>query len=133
MDLLILNHGQMRRTTPELASASPSFHAIPTGGCLSLDRFNVYRTPSRRVFSSTRTGYEGSLHIGNLRGSFSSESQWIDEVMPLATNFRTKRAADDPPCRGAMHVKSVESSNVLSLVWCGSQETGANSGVVLLT
>ncbi|GFT83024.1 hypothetical protein TNCV_4811 [Trichonephila clavipes] len=26
----------------------------------------------------------------------------------------------DPPCWGAMHVKSVESSNVLPLVWCGS-------------
>ncbi|GFV08602.1 uncharacterized protein TNCV_1584151 [Trichonephila clavipes] len=26
----------------------------------------------------------------------------------------------DPLCRGAMHVKSVESSNVLPLVWCGS-------------
>ncbi|GFW29503.1 hypothetical protein TNCV_744451 [Trichonephila clavipes] len=27
-----------------------------------------------------------------------------------------------PPCRGAMYVKSVESSNVLLLVWCGSWE-----------
>ncbi|GFY04429.1 uncharacterized protein TNCV_4415171 [Trichonephila clavipes] len=27
--------------------------------------------------------------------------------------------AEDPPCRGAMHVKSVESSNVLPFVWCG--------------
>ncbi|GFU76181.1 hypothetical protein TNCV_550381, partial [Trichonephila clavipes] len=26
----------------------------------------------------------------------------------------------DPPCWGAMHVKSVESSNVLQLVWCGN-------------
>ncbi|GFV73296.1 hypothetical protein TNCV_2987771 [Trichonephila clavipes] len=26
------------------------------------------------------------------------------------------------PCRGAMYVKSVESSNVFPLVWCGSQE-----------
>ncbi|GFX00921.1 hypothetical protein TNCV_4578871 [Trichonephila clavipes] len=26
----------------------------------------------------------------------------------------------DTPCRGAMHVKSVESSDVLPLVWCGS-------------
>ncbi|GFX77653.1 hypothetical protein TNCV_1105701 [Trichonephila clavipes] len=26
----------------------------------------------------------------------------------------------DPPCRGAMHVKSIESSNVLPLVWWGS-------------
>ncbi|GFW72576.1 hypothetical protein TNCV_3798041 [Trichonephila clavipes] len=27
---------------------------------------------------------------------------------------------EDPPYRGAMHVKSVEISNVLSLVWCAS-------------
>ncbi|GFW91575.1 uncharacterized protein TNCV_4499951 [Trichonephila clavipes] len=26
----------------------------------------------------------------------------------------------DPPCRAAMHVKSVDSSNVLPLLWCGS-------------
>ncbi|GFV93558.1 hypothetical protein TNCV_1988701 [Trichonephila clavipes] len=26
----------------------------------------------------------------------------------------------DPPCREAMHVKSVENSNVLPLVWCRS-------------
>ncbi|GFS69980.1 hypothetical protein TNCV_747641 [Trichonephila clavipes] len=28
----------------------------------------------------------------------------------------------EPPCRGAMHVKSVDSSNVFSLLWCGSSE-----------
>ncbi|GFT26558.1 hypothetical protein TNCV_3604011 [Trichonephila clavipes] len=26
----------------------------------------------------------------------------------------------DPPYRAAMHVQSVESSNILPLVWCGS-------------
>ncbi|GFY25602.1 hypothetical protein TNCV_2487221 [Trichonephila clavipes] len=26
----------------------------------------------------------------------------------------------DPPCRGAMHIKSVENSNILSSVWCSS-------------
>ncbi|GFU35430.1 hypothetical protein TNCV_3641231 [Trichonephila clavipes] len=26
----------------------------------------------------------------------------------------------DPPCRGKMHVKSIKSSNVLLLEWCGS-------------
>ncbi|GFW81299.1 uncharacterized protein TNCV_376471 [Trichonephila clavipes] len=26
----------------------------------------------------------------------------------------------EPPCKGAMHVKSVENSNALPLVWCGS-------------
>ncbi|GFX00825.1 hypothetical protein TNCV_4577921 [Trichonephila clavipes] len=31
-------------------------------------------------------------------------------------------ATKDPPRRGAIHVKSVESSNVLPLVWCGSQK-----------
>ncbi|GFU22560.1 5'-AMP-activated protein kinase subunit gamma-2 [Trichonephila clavipes] len=30
--------------------------------------------------------------------------------------------AEDPPCRGAMHVKSVEHSNAYPLVWCGTWE-----------
>ncbi|GFV62497.1 uncharacterized protein TNCV_630761 [Trichonephila clavipes] len=33
-------------------------------------------------------------------------------------------AFEDPPCREGLHVKSVESSNVLPLVWCGSKERG---------
>ncbi|GFW90872.1 hypothetical protein TNCV_2418651 [Trichonephila clavipes] len=32
---------------------------------------------------------------------------------------------EDPPCRGAMHVKSVESSK--SSRWCGSWESGVAS------
>ncbi|GFV66828.1 hypothetical protein TNCV_2901851 [Trichonephila clavipes] len=31
----------------------------------------------------------------------------------------------DPPCRGEMHVKSVESSNVLLLQWFGSEKRPA--------
>ncbi|GFX49428.1 uncharacterized protein TNCV_3342061 [Trichonephila clavipes] len=30
--------------------------------------------------------------------------------------------AKDPPCRGVIHAKSVESSIVLPLVWCGSYD-----------
>ncbi|GFU65544.1 hypothetical protein TNCV_634671 [Trichonephila clavipes] len=30
----------------------------------------------------------------------------------------------DSPCGGEMHVKSVESSNVLPLVWCGTEKKG---------
>ncbi|GFX58917.1 hypothetical protein TNCV_806211 [Trichonephila clavipes] len=41
-DLVILNHGQVTKTTPELASPSP-FYTVETGGCLSFDRFNVHR------------------------------------------------------------------------------------------
>ncbi|GFX53597.1 hypothetical protein TNCV_2327121 [Trichonephila clavipes] len=39
---------------------------------------------------------------------------WLDchEFEPSTT--------EDPPDRGSMHIKSVESSNVLPLVWCGS-------------
>ncbi|GFX84065.1 uncharacterized protein TNCV_4858731 [Trichonephila clavipes] len=32
--------------------------------------------------------------------------------------------SEDSPCRGAMHVKSVESSNVLTLVWLGNWKRG---------
>ncbi|GFS58207.1 hypothetical protein TNCV_4916161 [Trichonephila clavipes] len=39
--------------------------------------------------------------------------------------------AEDPPCRGAMHVESVKRSNVLSLVWWLG-EGSASSGVVLV-
>ncbi|GBN46187.1 hypothetical protein AVEN_28543-1 [Araneus ventricosus] len=35
MDLVILNHGQMTKTTPELAHPSPNFHATPTAGRLA--------------------------------------------------------------------------------------------------
>ncbi|GBM43040.1 hypothetical protein AVEN_234095-1, partial [Araneus ventricosus] len=35
MDLIILNHSQMTRTTPELAPPSRNFHATPTGGRLA--------------------------------------------------------------------------------------------------
>ncbi|GFY34172.1 hypothetical protein TNCV_2504751 [Trichonephila clavipes] len=52
-DFVILNHGQVTRTTPELASLPhpPNFHAIPMGGSLSFDRFIMHRLPTRCTFS----------------------------------------------------------------------------------
>ncbi|GFU62466.1 hypothetical protein TNCV_2204011 [Trichonephila clavipes] len=35
----------------------------------------------------------------------------------------------DPPCWGVMHVKSVESPNVLPLMWCGIRESGVSAQV----
>ncbi|GFS59136.1 hypothetical protein TNCV_70131 [Trichonephila clavipes] len=35
-DFVILNHGQVTRTTPELAPRSPNYHTTPTGGRVSL-------------------------------------------------------------------------------------------------
>ncbi|GFT09175.1 hypothetical protein TNCV_4106061 [Trichonephila clavipes] len=52
--LVILNHGQVTRTTPELTLPSPNFHITPTGGRLSLDIFSVHRSSTRRVLSGTR-------------------------------------------------------------------------------
>ncbi|GFX41269.1 hypothetical protein TNCV_2219671 [Trichonephila clavipes] len=34
-DLVILNHGQVTRTTPELATLSPNYHTTPMGRRLS--------------------------------------------------------------------------------------------------
>ncbi|GFY12021.1 uncharacterized protein TNCV_4975211 [Trichonephila clavipes] len=50
--------------------------------------------------------------------------------MPFSQGIRSRQACHefelstikDPPCREAMHVKSIKSLNVLLLVWCGSQE-----------
>ncbi|GFV08664.1 putative DD41D transposase [Trichonephila clavipes] len=46
-DHVILNHGQVTWTTPELAPP----HTTPTEGRLNIGRFNVHRCPTRRVFS----------------------------------------------------------------------------------
>ncbi|GFS98982.1 hypothetical protein TNCV_3896631 [Trichonephila clavipes] len=45
MDLEILSHGQMTRTTSEQAPSSPNFHTTLMGGRLSLDMFNVLKPP----------------------------------------------------------------------------------------
>ncbi|GFS73311.1 hypothetical protein TNCV_4711911 [Trichonephila clavipes] len=55
-DLVIFKLGQLTKTTPKLAPPSPSFHTTPTGGPLSIGRFNVHLLPTRRVFSGTSRG-----------------------------------------------------------------------------
>ncbi|GBM66184.1 hypothetical protein AVEN_246404-1 [Araneus ventricosus] len=51
-DLVILNLGQMTRTTPELAPPSPNFHATPAGGRLTTTYDLACNRPhTRRIFS----------------------------------------------------------------------------------
>ncbi|GBM64625.1 hypothetical protein AVEN_28226-1 [Araneus ventricosus] len=51
-DLVILNCGQMTRTTPELAPPSPNFRATPTGGRLATTYDLACNRPhTRRIFS----------------------------------------------------------------------------------
>ncbi|GFW12767.1 hypothetical protein TNCV_3884771 [Trichonephila clavipes] len=51
-DHVILNHGHDVDDTRSW-HPSPNYHTTPTGGRFSLDRFNVHRCPTRRVFSGT--------------------------------------------------------------------------------
>ncbi|GFT27338.1 hypothetical protein TNCV_3425651 [Trichonephila clavipes] len=58
--------------------------------------------------------------------------EWDNKRENLENKGVYASTTEDPPRRGAMHFKSVESSNVLPSIWCGSLERGASSGVVLV-
>ncbi|GFV94042.1 uncharacterized protein TNCV_3356891 [Trichonephila clavipes] len=52
-DHVILNHGQVTWTTPELAPPLLTTTPHRREDVSALDRFNVHRCPTRRVFSGT--------------------------------------------------------------------------------
>ncbi|GFU68389.1 uncharacterized protein TNCV_3077771 [Trichonephila clavipes] len=52
-DHVILNHGQVTWTTPELAPPLLTTPPHQREDVSALDRFNVHRCPTRRVFSGT--------------------------------------------------------------------------------
>ncbi|GFY17425.1 uncharacterized protein TNCV_658381 [Trichonephila clavipes] len=52
-DHVILNHGQMTWTTPELAPPLLTTTPHQREDVSALDRFNVHRCPTRRVFGGT--------------------------------------------------------------------------------
>ncbi|GFV15423.1 hypothetical protein TNCV_4834491 [Trichonephila clavipes] len=71
-DIVVFNHGQVTRTTPELTpSSSPNFHTIPTVELMSLNRFNV-QWPRLNGVSSAALGRrepKGSMTLNTrLRG-----------------------------------------------------------------
>ncbi|GFT57265.1 hypothetical protein TNCV_1692591 [Trichonephila clavipes] len=75
---------------------------------------------TRSVSKSPRVGDYGSLKV-NGRGLVRVRGILVTKVTdswPACHEFESS-AAEDPPCRGAMHVKSAESTNVFPLVWCG--------------
>ncbi|GFV81477.1 uncharacterized protein TNCV_52011 [Trichonephila clavipes] len=53
MDHVILNHGQVTWTTPELAPPLLTTTPHQREDVSALDRFNVHSCPTRRVFSGT--------------------------------------------------------------------------------
>ncbi|GFU37763.1 uncharacterized protein TNCV_1466291 [Trichonephila clavipes] len=52
-DHVILNHGQVTWTTPRAGTPSPTTTPHQREDVSALDRFNVHRCPTRRVFSGT--------------------------------------------------------------------------------
>ncbi|GFX60031.1 hypothetical protein TNCV_4557121 [Trichonephila clavipes] len=67
--------------------------------------------------------------MSKLLGSYGGYGSLVVKVMGslLACHEFEPSTTENPPYRGAMHVKSIESSNVLPLVWCKSWERGASS------
>ncbi|GFW75689.1 uncharacterized protein TNCV_4428721 [Trichonephila clavipes] len=53
MNHVILNYGQVTRTTPELAPPLLTTTPHQQEDVRALGRFNVHRCPTRRVFSGT--------------------------------------------------------------------------------
>ncbi|GFV12538.1 hypothetical protein TNCV_4424911 [Trichonephila clavipes] len=66
MDLIVLNYGQVTKTTPE-SSSSPIFHISPTGGLLVMSDLTRIGLSTRRVFSGTRV--ELMKHASQVRHS----------------------------------------------------------------
>ncbi|GFX15369.1 hypothetical protein TNCV_3302981 [Trichonephila clavipes] len=124
-DLAILNHGEVTRTTLEkpFTPFSPDFHTTPTGGHLSLDRFNVHCPPpymggsrleliirrsrvryldhqATAAIQESRRTHRGGADAGKIcRGS--NSSRWCDVEFgrvppPTLLNARVPFGKNDP-------------------------------------
>ncbi|GFV39845.1 uncharacterized protein TNCV_4144821 [Trichonephila clavipes] len=71
-DHIILNHGQVTWTTPEQALPLLTTAPHQREDVLALDRFNVHRSPPRRVFSGT--GLEIVIRPATIRYLYHSAS-----------------------------------------------------------
>ncbi|GFU01126.1 uncharacterized protein TNCV_2834931 [Trichonephila clavipes] len=79
-DHVILNHDQVTRTTPELAPPLLTTTPHQREDVSALDRFNVHRCPTRRVFSGT--GLEPVTKQATVRYLYHSATTWDWKVIP---------------------------------------------------
>ncbi|GFU17250.1 uncharacterized protein TNCV_1854711 [Trichonephila clavipes] len=70
MDHVILNHGQVTWTTPELAPPLLTTTPHQREYVSALDRFNMHRCPTRQVFSGT--GFELVIRQATIRNLYHS-------------------------------------------------------------
>ncbi|GFW31190.1 uncharacterized protein TNCV_2577721 [Trichonephila clavipes] len=91
-DHVILNHGQVTWTTPELAPPLLTTTSHQREDVSALDRFNVHRCPSRRVFRGTglelvtrqatiRSLYHSKVHSNSRDAQLNSPSHMIPDML----------------------------------------------------
>ncbi|GFU17981.1 uncharacterized protein TNCV_318711 [Trichonephila clavipes] len=97
-DHVILNHGQVTWTTPELAPPLLTITPHQREDVSALDRFNVHRCPTRRVFSGTGLElmtylpWSDTLTTGLPQPCFSDESTF--EILQHKAQFVHRRRGE---------------------------------------
>ncbi|GFW06163.1 uncharacterized protein TNCV_36391 [Trichonephila clavipes] len=95
-DHVILNHDQVTWTTPELAPPLLTTTPLQREDVSALDRLNVHRCPTRRVFSGT--GLELMTRQATIRYLYHSATAATPRIGKLVTGL-SLGAAEDPHCR----------------------------------
>ncbi|GFV48337.1 histone-lysine N-methyltransferase SETMAR [Trichonephila clavipes] len=79
-DHVILNHGQVTWTTPELAPPFLTTTPHQREDVSALDRFNGHRCPTWRVFSGTRTRDKASHDLIPIPLGYRSHMTWVNPI-----------------------------------------------------
>ncbi|GFU73809.1 uncharacterized protein TNCV_554371 [Trichonephila clavipes] len=129
-DHVILNHGQVTWTTPELAPPLLTTTPHQREDVSALDRFNVHRCPTRRVFSGTGIELMTCLPwldrgCGSPVVKVSNHGRHVMSSIPVP--LKTRRVGQ----RCTLNLSRAETSSR----WCGVvvRRGGASSGVVHVT
>ncbi|GFU95094.1 uncharacterized protein TNCV_4138781 [Trichonephila clavipes] len=109
-DHVILNHGQVTWTTPELAPPLLTTTPHQREDVSALDRFNVHRCPTRRGFCGT--GIELVTRQATIRYLYHSATAALG--VKLAIVFFLSLVAVTPPSRSLFHAVEVLTSTPLS-------------------
>ncbi|GFU45452.1 uncharacterized protein TNCV_3625721 [Trichonephila clavipes] len=134
-DHVILNHGQVTWTTPELAPPLLTTTPHQREDVSALDRFNVHRCPTRWVFSGT--GLEPVTKQATVRYLYHSATAATSgqDIGSLQACHKFEPCiSKDTSCRAAIHVEYGNSSNVFPLFFFdkgenASQEAKIENGV----
>ncbi|GFV91480.1 uncharacterized protein TNCV_2384401 [Trichonephila clavipes] len=113
-DHVILNHGQVTWTTPELAPP-PLLTTTPhqREDVSALDRFNVHRCPTRRVFSGT--GIELVTRQATIRYLYHSATAATPHSGQCSNNSRCINCKGDHPANSLNYPEYIKEKKILEL------------------